>query len=138
MNSAKRAIASKLNRSCSQASKQSVAKPPKVVIYKDKKFDDLYNAVPNGKLGEGFAGEVFKVKKKGGKEVFACKSLKEQGHFSVKNEVDALRVLTNHPNIMRLVAVIDDRETAKSAEEAEVYLIYELVPGVPLGKVIED
>jgi hypothetical protein len=64
--------------------------------------------------------------------------LKEQGHFSVKNEVDALRVLTNHPNIMRLVAVIDDRETAKSAEEAEVYLIYELVPGVPLGKVIED
>ena len=83
----------------------------------------LYQSI--SKIGEGTFSEVFRVQEVHSRQIYASKCLKRRfktsWHVSNFREIKALRSLSDHPNIIRLIDVLYDSRTGRLA------LIFELL-----------
>jgi hypothetical protein len=70
----------------------------------------VFVKVQEEKIGDGYASDVFKVKKKqdDGK-IYAAKWIKEHAFWTIENETESLGILPRHQNITKLVYVFDRR-----------------------------
>lgn len=82
-------------------------------------------------VGEGRAGAVFIVQHRHSETYYACKLLHKAEHNdkALRSEIDMLRRL-DHPNVVRLLDVVDDRES--------MFLLMELCQGGDLFGRIEE
>lgn len=81
-----------------------------------RKLSDAYNIVTC--IGEGGTGAVFVVQHKRTRKLYACKFLRKADHdpATLRREINTLRKL-DHPNVVRLVEVLEDDETVFILQE---------------------
>ncbi|XP_008113962.1 MAPK/MAK/MRK overlapping kinase isoform X2 [Anolis carolinensis] len=88
-----------------------------------------------GKIGEGTFSDVLKVQSLKGGQYYACKQMKQHfesiDHVNNLREIQALRRLNPHPNILILHEVIFDKKSGALALICELMdkNIYELIKG---------
>jgi serine/threonine protein kinase len=88
-------------------------------------FWDVFVKIEEEKVGDGYAGDVFKVKRKGDDGmVYAAKCIKEHAFWTVENEIKAFGIVPRHQNITKLRYVFDkrdqeDKEVKKNEKENE-------------------
>merc|ERR1712110_219823 len=77
------------------------------------KLEDHYERLNlEDQLGEGYGGNVFKVRKRGAgpaSQVFAAKRFNEHAYWTIDHELPTLR-LTNNENVVKLYDVFDRRD----------------------------
>ncbi|XP_053226710.1 MAPK/MAK/MRK overlapping kinase isoform X1 [Podarcis raffonei] len=99
-----------------------------------------------GKIGEGTFSDVLKVQNFKDGQYYACKQMKQHfesiDHVNSMREIQALRRLNPHPNILTLHEVIFDKKAGAVALICELMdmNIYELIKGrkkpLPEGKIM--
>ncbi|XP_070608139.1 MAPK/MAK/MRK overlapping kinase isoform X5 [Erythrolamprus reginae] len=114
--------------------------------YKKCSRTDMYGRRPNqileqkeyktiGKIGEGTFSDVLKVQSLNNGRCYACKQMKQHfesiDHVNNLREIQALRRLNPHPNILTLHEVIFDKKAGAVALICELMdmNIYELIKG---------
>lgn len=107
--------------------------PEKVLVQSwHQKLCTMYNDYNMVNIvGEGRAGAVFIVQHRHSEKYYACKLLHKAEHNPkvLRSEIDMLRRL-DHPNVVRLVDVVDDKDS--------LFLLMELCQGGDLFGRIEE
>ena len=94
-------------------------------------FQETY--VEEAKLGAGAFGEVFKVRHRGTRKLYALKVIKCSNDDELNNVMDEMKALSklDHPNIIRLY---ETKHTQSKEFSAEISLLFEYCSGGTLSE----